>query len=107
MEIRNVQTDLDKRRALFADDEVQFDCEVFLGGVDPKLVEVQVYYGLDQDGGYELQALDPAAVAADGVVHYSGAVRLRPSGAQELDVRLAPVDPAVRALYPELLKWAP
>jgi starch phosphorylase len=106
LQIQQVQTDIEKRRTLFAGDPIEMACRVFLDGIDPDDVQAQVRYRVSKDSDIVVIPLEPDDGSTDGVFTYSGKVHLRPSGLQELDVVLVPADKTIRKLYPNLAIWA-
>jgi hypothetical protein len=106
LQIRSVHTDIEKQRTLFAGDGIGIQCDVFLDGVDPNELQVQVRYRTRDDGEIDVIPLKATNGAKDGVHTYAGKVQLHSSGLQELDVVLVPAEEMIRELYPDLVIWA-
>ena len=103
--IKDVFTDVDKKEILFTDDRINVECYVYLDDADPALLEVELFYLLQEDEECETAGLRFVEKYKDKVGKYEGSVSLKSSGVQSFGIRIVPADGDVRELYPELIKW--
>jgi len=103
--IKDAFSDADRKEILFTDDRISLECYVYLDEADATLLEVELFYMLQDDGGYETASLSFVEKYKDKVAKYEGGVVLKSSGVQSYGIRIVPADPDVRRLYPEFIKW--
>jgi starch phosphorylase len=103
--IKDVVTDADHKEILFTDDQINIECYVFLDDADPALLEVQLFYLLQEEEGCETPGLRFVEKYKDKVAKYECSIALKSSGIQSFGMRVVPADRDVRELYPELVKW--
>jgi starch phosphorylase len=105
IQIREFITDADRKEILFTEDHIHVECSVYLDEVDPALLEVQLFYLLEEEEGCEEQPLRFVEKSRDRVGKYEGDLALHSSGVQSFGIRVVPADRDVRELYPDLVKW--
>ncbi len=103
--IKDVFTDVDRKEILFTDDSINVECYVYLDDADPTLLEVELFYLLQEDEGCATTGLSFVEKYKDKVGKYEGSMALKSSGVQSFGVRIVPADSEARELYPELIKW--
>jgi starch phosphorylase len=103
--IRDVFTDVDRKEILFTDDRINVECYVYLDDADPALLEVELFYMLQEDENYMTTSLSFIEKYKDKVGKYEGSMELKSSGVQRYGIRIVPADSEARELYPELIKW--
>ncbi len=101
-----MESDLEKRKAVFADDQAAFSCYVYLDDLEPAELDVELFYWRERDDQTETVRLAFKDLVAERTARYEGTLTLRTHGLQEIDARVVPADPAIRDLYPNLVKWA-
>jgi len=103
--IKDVFTDVDRKEILFTDDSINVECYVYLDDADPTLLEVELFYLLQEDEGCVTTGLSFVEKYKDKVGKYEGSMELKSSGVQSFGIRIVPADSEARELYPELIKW--
>jgi starch phosphorylase len=103
--IREFITDADRKEILFTEDHIHVECSVYLDDADPALLEVQLFYLLEEDDECEEQPLRFVEKSREKVGKYEGGLALHSSGVQSFGIRVVPADRDVRKLYPDLVKW--
>ncbi len=110
LQIRNVRSETPTR--LVVDDSLDVEAEVFLNGIAPEHVNVQIYYGtVDHEGHFYnrlFNSMEPRATARDGWLRYTGTARPGQAGRFGYTVRIMPQHPLL--LDPHslgLVHWAP
>lgn len=106
IEFRAVESDLEKRKTVFAEDSVAFSCFVYLDDLDPADLAVELFYWRQRDEETETVNLAFKELTQGRTARYEGTLTLRTHGLQEIEARVVPADPSVRELYPNLVKWA-
>ena len=112
---RAVESDLEKRKTVFAEDAVTFSCYVDLDDLEPGEIEVELFYWRERGDETEAIKLKFEERYEDHTARYQGTLTLRAHGVQEIDARIVPADTSVREPLPEprqvgdriVSRWSP
>jgi len=109
LDIRNVQgTEPDR---IHVDDSVRVSADIYLNGIRPEDVEVQIYSGrLNYEGKFaqrETRVMQSAAATPDGWHRYEGEIQPTEAGRFGFTVRILPHHPLLLDSHSlGLIRWA-
>jgi starch phosphorylase len=108
--VHEVQVANQDRQNIPVGESLQVSARVHLGGVDPKHVRVEAYYGESENGGIKnpaVSTLDAGGQNGDGSYLYQGSVPASESGAYGFSVRVVPTHPHLMQTHElRLITWS-
>jgi glycogen phosphorylase len=108
--VHEVQVGNQDRQNIPVGESLQVTARVHLGGVDPKHVRVEAYYGESENGGIKnpaVSTLDASGQNGDGSYLYQGSVPASESGAYGFSVRVVPTHPHLMQTHElRLITWS-
>ena len=108
--VHEVQVANQDRQNIPVGESLQLSARVHLGGVDPKHVRVEAYYGESENGGIKnpaVSTLDAGGQNGDGSYLYQGSVPASESGAYGFSVRVVPTHPHLMQTHElRLITWS-
>jgi len=108
--VHEVQVANQDRQNIPVGQSLQLSARVHLGGVDPKHVRVEAYYGESENGGIKnpaVSTLDAGGQNGDGSYLYQGSVPASESGAYGFSVRVVPTHPHLMQTHElRLITWS-
>ncbi|MCU0915834.1 MAG: alpha-glucan family phosphorylase [Planctomycetes bacterium] len=102
--IGGLSTSVDKSDVVTEGQQVEVACTVDLHGLPPGLLEVELFYILQDRSEHRVVPMQPrdAGTAGEFVCTFQIAGR----GLLSMNARVRPASPILRDLHPDLLKWA-
>jgi len=102
---KDLFTDNKFNEVLKSDDEINFECYIYLDDLDENLIDVEIFYLINEEQQHEICKLNLVEKYNDKVAKYSGKMVLKGYGIQKYNVRIVPKDKDLFQIYPDLVKW--
>ena len=103
--VTGLSTNVDKSDVVREGERVEVTCMVDLNGVPPGLLEVELFYILQEQDGHKVIPMRPND-AKKGSGEFVCAFEIAGRGMLSVNARIRPASPILRDLYPDLMKWA-
>ncbi len=100
---KHFESDLENKEQVTEGDDISVKCSLDLGGLDPDLVMVEIFY-MPAEKDFSLIPLE-LETRDNGTAVYRGKFKVTGRGTQNMNIRVRPANETVRDMHPSLIKW--
>lgn len=86
-------------------DKLKIECYLYIDDMDIDLIDVEIFYLLNDEKNYEITKLKYIEKYPDKVAKYEGELELKSYGIQKINARIIPSIEELKNIYFELVKW--